>query len=385
VTESRRRRPCLTVACAFLSALLPLPSFAQPSAAPAPTPWWQRVTFTGDLRVRDEAFYQQDMPTRHRAQLRVRFGARVPVNDDLDFSIRLTTGDPKVPTVPNQPLGGVLSRKPFYLDQFVLVYRPRAARALTLGAGKFGYPVLRTELTWDNDLNWEGAYEQLAFAAGRATLRLAAVQSVFSEVAAGPDTNMFGEQGLVVVKLGRHELQAALASYAFRRVDGIALALAAGDLRTHNTNALRTDAAGAVVGYQSEFRLVDAVAQATMATPRADYPVTLLADWVVNTAGPADRNHGLWVEAGYGRAAKPRTWRAAYRFVRIEREAVLSAYNFSEMYGTNVRGSCTLVSYAPAPRIALEFEGFFSRWLTVAPAAPNPLLKRLHAVVRVTF
>ncbi len=211
------------------------------------------------------------------------------------------------------------------------------------------------------------------------------MQSVFSEVAAGPDTNMFGEQGLVVVKLGRHELQAALTSYAFRQVDGIALALAAGDLKTHNTNALRTGAAGAVVGYESGFTLIDAIVQATVATPRADYPVTLLADWVVNTDGPSDRNHGLWLEAGYGRAAKPRTWRAAYRFVRIEREAVLSAYNFSEMYGTNVRGSYTLVSYVPAPRIALEFEGFFSRWLTVAPAAPNPLLKRLHAVVRVTF
>ncbi len=140
MAESRRRRRCLTVACAFLSALLPLPSLAQPSAAPAPAPWWQRVTFTGDLRLRDEAFSQRDMPSRHRAQIRVRFGARVPVNDDLAFSIRLTTGDPKVPTVPNQPLGGVLTRKPFYLDQYVLVYRPRAARALTLGAGKFGYP-----------------------------------------------------------------------------------------------------------------------------------------------------------------------------------------------------------------------------------------------------
>ena len=387
MTESRRRRWRLTFACSLLSALVPLPSLAQtsPVPAPAPAPWWQRVTFSGDLRVRDEAFYQQATPDRHRAQIRVRLGARVPLTDDLAFSIRFTTGDPKVPTVPNQPLGGVLTRKPFYLDQAALVYRPRFARALTLGAGKFGYPVLRTELTWDNDLNWEGAYEQLAVTSGPATARLAAVQSVFAEVTAGPDTNMYVGQGLVAVTLGRHELQAALAGYAFRQVDGIARALAAGDLKTHNTNALRTGANGAVVGYQSAFTLVDAIVQATVATARREYPVTLLADWVVNTGGPSDRNKAVWVEAGYGRATSPRTWRVACRFLRIEREAVLSAYNFSEMYGTNVRGTYTLVSYQPAPRLNLEFEGFFSRWLTVAEGAANPLLRRLHAVVRVTF
>ena len=377
----------MTVACSLLSALLPLPSPAQtpPAAAATPAPWWQRVTFSGDLRVRDEAFYLQGAPDRHRAQIRVRLGARVPINDDLAFSIRFTTGDPKVPTVPNQPLGGFLTRKPFYVDQMVLVYRPRFARALTLGAGKFGYPVLRTELTWDNDLNWEGAYEQVSAGSGPATLRLVAVQSVFSEVTAGPDTNLYVGQGLVTVKAGRHELQAALAGYAFRQVDGIARALAAGDLKTHNTNALRTGVGGAVVGYQSAFTLVDAIVQASVATGRREYPVTVLANWVVNTDGPSDRNTGFWVEAAYGRATSPRTWRVAYRVLRIEREAVLSAYNFSEMYGTNVRGTYTLVSYQPAPRLNLEFEGFFSRWLTVAPGASNPLLSRLHAVVRVTF
>ncbi len=337
------------------------------------------------MRLRDEAFYLQGAPSRHRAEIRVRFGARVPVNDDLAFSIRFTTGDPRVPTVPNQPLGDFLTRKPFYLDQATLVYRPRFARALTLGAGKFGYPVLRTELTWDNDLNWEGAYEQLAVTSGRTTMRLVAVQSVFAELSAGPDANMYGEQGLVAVKMGPHELQAAVASYTFRQVDRIAVALANGDLKTHNTNALRSNAAGAVVGYQSAFSLVDTIVQATLVTARREYPVSLLANWVVNADGPSDRNQGFWLEAACGRATSPRTWRLAYRFVRIEREAVLSAYNFSEMYGTNLRGSYTLVSYQPAPRVNLEFEGFFSRWITAAEGAANPLLRRLHGVVRVTF
>jgi hypothetical protein len=371
--------------CSVLLALLPRPSPAQPAPAPAPAPWWQRITFAADVRLRDESFYLQGTDSRHRAQIRVRLGARVPVNDDLAFSVRLTTGDPKVPTVPNQSLGGFLTSKPFSLDQVALVYRPRFAKPLTLGAGKFGYPVLRTELTWDSDLTWEGAYEQLAVTSGPTTVRLVAVQSVFSEVTAGPDTNMYAGQGLVAVTLGRHELQAALAGYGFRHVDGIARALAAGDLKTHNTNTLRTDANGAVVGYQSAFTLVDAIVQATLATARREYPVSVVADWVVNTDGPSDRNRGIWLEAAYGRATSPRTWRFAYRVLRIEREAVLSAYNFSEMYGTNVRGQYTLVSYQPAARVNLEFEGFFSRWLTVPPGTANPLLKRLHAVVRVTF
>ena len=367
-------------------ALVPVTALAQPAAPPAPqAPWWQRVNFFGDMRVRFDNVYQDDVASRHQARIRLRFGARAPINDDLSFTIRFSTGDPKAPATPNQTLGEFLSRKPFYIDQAALVYKPRWAPVLTVAGGKYGYPVLRTQLTWDEDLNWEGAFEQVSIPAGAARVTLTAAQSPLTESPGGPDSALFAQQGLVVARSGGNLFQAGVAGYVFKDVDAVALALASGDLKSHNSNALRRDEAGNAVGFASGFRLLNVIGQATLDTGRPAYPLSVIVDWVVNTRGPSDENKGLWIETYYGRVAAPRTYRIGYRFIRIEREAALTAFNFSELPGSNMQGHTACLAYQPAPKLTLELIALFSQPIDVAPGAPKPWMTRLQIDAKATF
>ena len=56
----------------------------------------------------------------------------------------------------NQTFTSFFRPKPFNLDRAFVAYNPRAASALTLGMGKFGLPQTRTQMIFDDDLNFEG-------------------------------------------------------------------------------------------------------------------------------------------------------------------------------------------------------------------------------------
>ena len=46
----------------------------------------------------------------------------------------------------NQTLTSFYSRKPINIDQVFVAWSPKPLNGLTLGFGKFGYPVTRTQL-----------------------------------------------------------------------------------------------------------------------------------------------------------------------------------------------------------------------------------------------
>jgi hypothetical protein len=387
-----------TVAVAVLAAV---PAFAQggnssptepvspPAAAPqsdAQKPWWERITFYGDLRVRYEGFFQDDAETRQRGRYRLRFGLRTAIAEGLDLNLRLASGDAAEVTSTNETFSDFLNRKPINIDQVSLAFTPRPWRALTLGAGKFGYPLTRTQMVWDDDVNWEGAFEQVAWTAGRANVRLVAVQSPLSDVSAGADAFMFGEYAHAGFRIGRHTLQISVADYAFQEPDQLAVALAQRDaIRTQQTNQVRR-VNGQVVGYASGFNLVDTIAQATFNTGRAEYPLTAVADFVVNTRAIDDEDSGIWLVGSYGRATAVNTYLTSYTFARVEQDAVVSAYNFSDMGpATNVTMNMVTFSYMPIRRLNLDFIGIFTKLLEVPPGTANPVLKRIQIDARVTF
>ena len=350
-------------------------------------PWWERLTFFGDFRARYEGFFQDDLDTRQRGRFRLRVGLRAPITDGLDFNLRLASGDAADVASSNQTMTDFLNRKPINLDQASLTYTVPRDSGIILGAGKFAYPVTRTQMVWDDDINWEGAFEQWNWQGAPIAVRLVAVQSPIQELAAQPDAFMFGEYAQATVRVSRHTIQFSVADYAFRNPDVIAIALDQRELiRSQQTNSLRRSDEGAVVGYASGFNLVDMIAQATFATTRSEYPATITADYVVNTRAASDRNRGLWVTAGYGRATVARTFATTYTFARIERDAVLSAFNFSDMGpATNVRMNMATISFAPRSRFNVDFTAILTRLLEVPAGAQNPLLKRIQVDARVAF
>ena len=395
----RRRLLCRAVrqVCVVLGVwLVATTGYAQTSES-AEKPWWERITFGGDFRSRYEGFYQGQRTARHRVRLRLRLGLDAQLNDDTHFELRVTSGDPGTPVSTNQTFTEFFLPKPFNLDRAVVTYNPTAAPALTLGAGKFGFPVLRTQMVWDEDLNVEGGYQQVAWQArSNVELTLVAIETAVNEATAAADAFMLAGYGQVTVDIGARQVELTVANYGFGRVDQVAVASVEGPLKSTNTNLLERDETGSVVGFVSDFNMVDVIGQVTLATARPDYPLRLLADWVTNTRAATEEDTGIWLEAQYGEAARPKSYGVAYTFARVEQEAVLSTFVFSDMPGSNLWLHMLEASYMPLPRLNLDLTLHFTKRL-VAPApdqagadprppeVPNAWLLRPHVAVRVSF
>ena len=356
------------------------PASAQPSSAP----WWERIDFGGDFRERLEGFFQDGATTRQRFRFRLRLTMNAEINDDVSFGLRLGSGDLGNPISTNQSFTDLLTRKPLSIDRAFVAYNPSGAKALTIGGGKFGLPVTRTEMTFDNDINWEGMYQQIRGSSGRVSYRLVAAQVPLTESGSSDDAVLFAGYGEVGFSLGGHRLQFSIADYAFRDVDAAAVVLDAKDIG-RNTNPFSVDVDGQVTGFRSGFNLVDVVAQATLDTGRPSYPVQLTANVVKNTDAVTNEDLGIWVTAAYGLASQPKSYRLAHTFARIEQDAALSMFNFSDMPGTNIWMHRTVVSYMVAPRVHLDFTSIFTKKLLVAPGELNTLLKRTQIDARISF
>ena len=130
--------------------------------------------FSGDLRLRYEAFYGQQnalassdnpaalgnpLTTRQRLRLRARLGVRGKISDEFEWGLRLATGSFADVISTNQTITDFFTRKPFALDQAYLTYKPKQLAGFQIQAGKFETPWTRTEMTWDNDISPEGLSE----------------------------------------------------------------------------------------------------------------------------------------------------------------------------------------------------------------------------------
>ncbi|HZI17700.1 MAG TPA: putative porin [Pyrinomonadaceae bacterium] len=150
-------------------------------------------------------------------------------------------------------------------------------------------------------------------------------------------------------------------------------------LSAATTNALNRDGRLA-----SGFNLVDLYGHAEL-NRAGRWPLLVIVNYVRNTqardvvtAGPAgadlvlenNEDEGLWAEFQIGRDLlrnRPEKTRAGdllfnYTFMRIEKDAVLTPFNFSNLVQqSDVRGHRFAVAYALDPRVALSLTGIVSR------------------------
>ena len=123
-------------------------------------------TFSGDIRLREEPFFggpANGSLDQNRERFRLRFNVDAKLNNDFSGGFSLASGDINDPTTTNQTVTGFYARKPIAIDKAFVQYTPHQFDHLTVISGKFAYPWYNTELTWDKDLNPEGAAEILAF------------------------------------------------------------------------------------------------------------------------------------------------------------------------------------------------------------------------------
>jgi hypothetical protein len=122
----------------------------------------------------------------------------------------------------------------------------------------------------------------------------------------------------------------------------------------------------------SGFNLLDMLAKLELKHSKR-FPVTLLFDFVTNTqthdvvtAGPggADlilRNHennGYWAEVQVGSTKARGDMQFGYTFLRVEKDAVLTPFNFSDVtQQSDMRGHRLQFSYAADPRVTFTITG----------------------------
>jgi hypothetical protein len=287
------------------------------------------ISFSGDVRLRLEPFLggpSDQSLDRLRGRYRARFNATANLGEQFRTGITLASGDVNDPTSTNQNITGFYTRKAFALDQAFAEFTPKQFKALTLTGGKFRYPWYNTELTWDKDLNPEGAAETLAFNLETPVLKrfaLVGFELPFAELAGTAATDKritqsitYGGQLQTMWQLApRVKLSAYSGYYDFRGSDAIAVALARASSKNPQTPSSGTlpltssspvqdstyittattivTVAGTAyptgvtsvtnAQFASKFGLFDNIARFDIDTGHTRLPLTFLGDYVQNT------------------------------------------------------------------------------------------------------
>jgi hypothetical protein len=406
--------------------------------------WLEVITPFGDIRTRDEGFYQEDATARNRFRLRARVGLNVNPADEVGGTVRLATGDSNDPISTNQTLGNTFSRKSINLDWAYLTLKPGKSFNLqpgwvTLTAGKFGLNNYHpSELVWDDDVSPEGATETLNLVDQREHflrgLKLNTFQWVVDEIASAGDPWMFG--GQVVADTAFTESAKwtiAFADYHYEDLNNVATkylspysgsapysANSSQNTSLANSNTVTfspKDANGnrKITGYAEGFNLVNPSTELDFADPfTLGIPAGLFGDLAYNTQ--ADRhNTGLYVGAGVGKAGKDwyhnnlrnqGDWGLSYTYAWVEKDSVLSIFSFSDINefstppkmpgaarptqkgATNLSAHILRLDYVLLPNLQLTakayIENVLDRKISNAALTENPTLLRtqVDAILR---
>lgn len=347
------------------------------------------IRFSGDLRFRVEPFRNQGFdavalsPDRTRLRVRARLALDGVIDKHFDWGIRLASGIFTDPISTNQTLTDTFERKPFALDRAFVRYDSKTDNVgLQLVAGKFEPTFRRTQMVWDDDLNVEGASEAIYFKTKTPLrqIKLVAFELPFNEVSGGKDGVLYGGQAQTDWQFSKVvSANVNLAYYDWNHADQIVGLLGAatnvvnggltngagvtgnqnGSLGT--TNRLVRNAAGTPIGFLAGFNLVDVLGNLTwQASGR--WPVSFTFDYVHNATGRVrDEKDAYWFGGQVGQTREKGDWLFGYYYTRIERDAVLVPFNFSDILASNSRAHMPTVGYQIANNVMFQWTGLFSQ------------------------
>ena len=390
--------------------------------------WLETISLFGDLRNRVEGFYGNDYHAQTRYRLRARVGLNANVTDEISGTVRLATGDANDPISTNQTLTNTFTRKPINLDWAYLTLKPEKTFGLEPGwgqivTGKFGVNLARySELVWDDDLSPEGATETLNLWERREgfyrSFRLNALQWIMNDASANNDSWIAGGQAVVDAAIGSTaNLTASFADYNFidmNRVAATYLSQFTNPAGTTSNPSFNSSLANSndvvkngsqIIGYQYGFNVINFGSELDFPNPFGlGIPAGLFGE-VANNTQASSRNTGLAIGLGIGKAQRdwyhdalknPGDWSMSYTWERVEKDAVVSLFSFSDFQyqqnktsqkgSTNVTGSVIRFDYELFANFQLTVKSMFINALdrSIAtttngkPLIGNPTLTRLQ-------
>jgi len=326
-------------------------------------------TFSGDIRLRVEPFFQEGADTRTRERFRLRFNVVGKVSDEISGGFSLATGTLDDPISTNQSLTSYFNRKNIGIDKAYLSYQPKYAKPLRLDAGRFAYPWYRTPMTFDSDVNVEGLAETLSFNLKSTVFKnftVVGFQLPFNEIHSNnsldnnADSYILGGQVQFQFQLGsKTRLGLYGAGLDFLRTDPVAIAVAGNTLRPSLpiSNTYRYTGT-TVVGYATNFAYLDAIVKLDFDTG-VRFPTSLMFNFVNNVRGSSERS-GYLAELLVGKTREAKDMQFGYSFFRIEKDAVIGAWNESDLRSsTNVLNH----KFSYAYMIKGNVTGQFTAWI----------------------
>jgi hypothetical protein len=349
--------------------------------------WVNKFTPFGDIRIRQEGFYNQGKSSvpgstrvhaRNRTRYRWRLGLKYVYSDELGATIRLASGNPDDPISTNETLEGNFSRKNVNLDWAYLTVTPGKSfnmrpGLLTINAGKFPNPMFRVgELVFDEDLSPEGFNETVALldkpCGPLDQVKLHAQQWSFEETANEQDGWMFGGQINPTAHVGNVVLEGGVGQYWWLSPDSIATtANTNSTIRGLLTNSLSTviddDGDTVITGFAGGFNQTNLTLAATVPDVIGSMPLKAFGDFVYNWEAPDDASHGFQTGVRLGNPKDAGDWAAGLLYEYIERDAVLSTFSWSDFGngGTNQEGPVLQLDYQLFKPLTLTARGYFTR------------------------
>ncbi len=200
--------------------------------------WSDKITLSGDLRLRAESFDWEgkfDDDRRNRFRYRLRFGVGARLSDELEVGLQVRSGNPDNPHSDNQSFDGGFSKKEIALAEAFVDWRPVKSFGLT--GGKFSPKNLWlvSDMQWDDDVVTEGLMESLRFG-GSGVLKAVHAnlyQFVLEESGSSGDAYLFGAQVRPVLELSdKNQLTVGAGYDVISNPDEVAALTLNGELAT---------------------------------------------------------------------------------------------------------------------------------------------------------
>lgn len=229
--------------------------------------WHDRLTMSGDLRLRAERFdwegkFNEDRRDRFRYRLRFGIGARL--TDNLEVGVQLRSGNPDNPHSDNESFDGGFSKKGIALAEAFVDWRPGKYFGLT--GGKFSPKKLWlvSDMQWDEDVIVEGVMESFRFKGFGVLESVHAnlYQFILEESSSSGDAYLFGVQVRPVLALGdKNQLTIGAGYESISRPDNVAGLTLGGKLDTEPSGIVTNITDPADGELVSDFQILSAFAE----------------------------------------------------------------------------------------------------------------------------
>jgi hypothetical protein len=353
--------------------------------------WVNRITFSGDVRIRNESFFQDGTTDRIRQRFRLRFGAKAKLSDELETGFKLASGNPDDPISNNQTFSDTFTFKDINIANAYIKLTPYKMIGLdrlgferpwlTLMGGKFDVPMYKvpgpTQLVYDNDLTPEGFYEGMKVVDQKDgflrdfTVNLG--QWIIQEKSNSGESAIFAFQGVGTVALGDALFTLAVSDYKYNDPDSIAQAknsnsslfisnfteLSDGTIVGGTSVSPSTDAEGNPVTLSrliSDFNDLVVGGDLLIPTPFKRFPVRIFAGYVNNTGANTSQDDGYKAGFTIGSSKEPCDIEFSYQYQYLQTDAVISAFSdsdFGRNGGTNTKANILQAGYVLTKHLSL--------------------------------